>query len=464
MKNRYIWICCFFAFSLGCNACTKSSNSPDSLPNNMSVDTFTSTNSIPSSSTTPSSSSSIKHKLADQYTVPLSQITKDLSNVKNGQLNLDEIVVRVPDLPDAIYDLECVEEVYHTYSQGIKMNEPDLPSFYERFRKQVEYFFPETSFNSSYVHFSSYDDKPLQLAGNGYPCLTNEKVYEGMMNGKWDYNMLDYRGENVYLWCNKSKGGLPFRMNRGNLALLLGEENNVGIDTLYSFFDIEQKRLIISDDMENSSYTLQDGNCTVLDAVKFFCGSYYDSLPSQYTNHDLRWSVDEVGIFALPDNRYGYGLYAQLSYKGIPFDRRDNGHYDDSEMQSKYPSSSFGAFMLRSDNIDFWAGCYTDPQIKPIGEPITELISASGAVNIAQEQITNSVVMKALKLDLIYEQQHTLYNTVQFVNSYDPGYEVCHPVWKLTVLNTNDQTIYLFYVDAVTGKMHYIKYLEKVPY
>ncbi len=395
--------------------------------------------------------------------VPLDELTASLGDAIPSNLDCSECVVRIPESMEALYRLEYIVPVYHAYSQNESLSEPDFLTFYDHFQKQIAFYFPDETFDESLVHVSSYDKGFVGLdtkgePDSGYPTL--QSTYEKIADGTWDFNMLDYRAEGrAYLWCNKAVSSVPVRMNRGVAIQALGVEAIYGVFEVDYLQEYQTEQLIVHEDMEDAEYKLKNGMCSLKDAVAFFEGAYYDSMPFRYENPNVRWDVDEVGVYQLTDDMYGYGFFSRVSYCGVPFDRCDPGSYGSFSDGKEYDTTTFAAFMTETDNIDFWAGCDCDIQITPIGDAITEILPPSRAVEIAGDRLTAAVTFQVQKVELIYQGEYTK-KDVDAPNRYDTAYRLCKAVWKLTAYNPNDDIIYNVYVDAVSGDICYRKYLE----
>lgn len=394
--------------------------------------------------------------------VPLDELTTALGDAIPANLDCSKCVVRIPESMEALYQLEYIVPVYHAKNQNESLSEPDFLTFYDHFQEQIAFYFPDETFDESLVHVSSYDEDFVGVDVNGepdrgYPTL--QSTYDKMADGTWDYNMLDYRAENrAYLWCNKAVSPVPVRMNRGVTIQTLGAEAIYGVFEVAYLREYQIEQVIVHDDMEDATYQLKDGMCSIKDAVVFFEGAYYDAMPYRYEDPNVRWTVDEVGIYQLTDDVYGYGFYSRVSYCGVPFDRCDPGSYGSFSNGKEYDATTFAAFMVETDSIDFWAGCEGDAQITHIGDAITEILPVSRAVEIAGEKLTSAITFEVQKVELIYQGEYTQ-NQVDAPQRYDTAYRFCKPVWKLTAYNPNDSTIYNVYVDAVSGEVCYRKYL-----
>lgn len=394
--------------------------------------------------------------------VPLDELSASLGDAIPSNLDCSECVVRIPESMEALYQLESIVPVYHAKSQSESLSEPDFLTFYDNFQKQIAFYFPDETFDESLVHVSSYDKDFLGVDVKGepdsvYPTL--QSTYDKIADGTWDFNMLDYRAEGrAYLWCNKAVSSVPVRMNRGVAMQMLGIEEGHGILAVEHLQEYQTKKLIVHENMEDAEYKLKNGMCSIKDAVAFFEGAYYDSMPFRYEDPDVRWDVDEVCIYQLEDDTYGYGFFSRLSYCGVPFDRCDLGSYGSFSDGKEYDAALFAAFMAETDNIDFWAGCDCDIQITPVGDAITGILPLSRAVEIAGEMLTAAVTFQVRKAELIYQGEYTKME-VDYPQRYDTAYCLCKPVWKLTAYSPNDDTIYTVYVDAVSGDMYYRKYM-----
>lgn len=394
--------------------------------------------------------------------VPLDELTTSLGDAIPSNLDCSECVVRIPESMEALYMLESITPVYYAESRNESLPEPDFLTFYDTFKKQIAFYFPDETFDESFVHVSSYDKDFLGVDAKGepdsaYPTL--QSTYDKIADGTWDFNMLDYRPEGrAYMWCNKAVSPVPTRMNRGVAIQAMGIETIYGVFEVKHLLEYQTEQLVVHEDMKDAEYQLKNGVCSIKDAIAFFEGEYYDSMPCRYQDPNVRWDVDEVGIYQLTDDMYGYGFFSRLSYCGVPFDRCDPGSFSSFSNGKEYDAATFAAFMAETDNVDFWAGCASDIQITRIGDAITEILPLSRAVEIAGEMLTAAVTFQVRKAELIYQGEYTQKN-VDRPFSYDTSYRICKPVWKLTAYNPNDDIIYTVYVDAVSGKMYYRKYM-----
>lgn len=267
------------------------------------------------------------------------------------------------------------------------------------------------------------------------------------------YDCIFIETQEVYMVI-KGQGSMH-GVNKGEAVELNGKPNK-----LAGPYYIEHYNELIAtysvDELKDESYPLLDGEMKVVDAVDF-AKDYFNNKVTYNKNPEIKVDIPLVEVYKINEDVYAYHMIVRDSINQIPFEySRINGPIGillNSSDKKEYDRNHALCFMVRSDDMDFYAcGGQTD-NIEYLGEKITEIISLENAVNIASEYTSKSATFNVLDIEFVYTSSYNDDNIQRTDTS-----RTANPTWMLKTYNPNDGMYYHIYVDAVDGRCWYFVY------
>lgn len=334
----------------------------------------------------------------------------------------------------------------------------------EEFRSVFKYLFPDHEFdeNCLYAHarFDDEDPNEQDIFKIIYHSLKNKDNYNAYMNGTLGnqevvHNLvyteeqfpcensvsLHFRSPFGNDWCVFNKGVC----NRFTTSLR-------GEDKYYAY---EQFRLGAPDadldikfeavgayppDSEETFKLLDDKKISIKDAVSFF-ENYIASLPS-LEEPVFGIHVNEVNVYKLDDEHYGFEFINSRIYDGIHF----NYVWDGSVIDGLNRDMSYG-IMVESDDVDHIYALFKAWRAYDEVRH-TEFVPFEEAVKTVSEKMTGYVGFEVMRAELIFREKSNAGAGDKVGETRYPTY----PSWKLTLYNPNDNIRYVAYVNALTGE------------
>lgn len=329
----------------------------------------------------------------------------------------------------------------------------------EEFKRIFKYLFPshELDENCLYAYAVIKDENPEEqdLFKTHFHSLKNSDNLDAYLNGTLgDPDLMRHlmyteeqfpREDSVSLFYRSPFGNDYCVFNKGVCNRLTANQN--GEDKYYAY---EQFRLNDSDfgfefvgsyppDSEET-FMLLDKEISIKDAVLFF-ENYVASIPvSEEPIFGIH--VNNVDVYRLDEEHYGFEFINSRIYDGIHF----NFVWDGCSIDGMNRDMSYGV-MVQSNDVDHIYAPFN--AYKAYDETqYSQFVPFEEAVITVSEKMTDYVGFEVTRAELIYRYKP---NTGAGINVGETLYPV-YPSWKLTMLNPNDNFIYVAYVNALTGE------------
>lgn len=426
------------SFLICCTACSNQDGNP-----NASADITDGETSAVGSSKTPV----IKHNnpRVDYTSDEAREIIERNSNLK---VSSDYFYVSAPKTIDHLCEF--------TYGTSYQL-EPEKEL--EEFKRIFKYLFPshELDENCLYAYAVIKDENPEEqdLFKTHFHSLKNSDNLDAYLNGTLgDPDLMRHlmyteeqfpRENSVSLFYRSPFGNDYCVFNKGVCNRLTANQN--GEDKYYAY---EQFRLNDSDfgfefvgsyppDSEET-FMLLDKEISIKDAVLFF-ENYVASIPvSEEPIFGIH--VNNVDVYRLDEEHYGFEFINSRIYDGIHF----NFVWDGCSIDGLNRDMSYG-IMVQSSDVDHIYAPFS--AYKAYDETqYSQFVPFEEAVLTVSEKMTDYVGFEVTRAELIYRYKP---NTGAGINVGETLYPV-YPSWKLTMLNPNDNFIYVAYVNALTGE------------
>lgn len=430
--------CMLISFLICCTACSK-----QYINSNASADISGGETSAVGSSKTPV----IKHDnpRVDYTSDEAREIIERNSNLK---VSSDYFYVSAPKTIDHLCEF--------TYGTSYQL-EPEKEL--EEFKRIFKYLFPshELDENCLYAYAVVKDENPEEqdLFKTHFHSLKNSDNLDAYLNGTLgDPDLMRHlmyteeqfpREDSVSLFYRSPFGNDYCVFNKGVCNRLTANQN--GEDKYYAY---EQFRLNDSDfgfefvgsyppDSEET-FMLLDKEISIKDAVLFF-ENYVASIPvSEEPIFGIH--VNNVDVYRLDEEHYGFEFINSRIYDGIHF----NFVWDGCSIDGLNRDMSYG-IMVQSSDVDHIYAPFS--AYKAYDETqYSQFVPFEEAVITVSEKMTDYVGFEVTRAELIYRYKP---NTGAGINVGETLYPV-YPSWKLTMLNPNDNFIYVAYVNALTGE------------
>lgn len=430
--------CMLISFLICCTACSK-----QDINSNASADISDGETSAVGSSKTPV----IKHDnpRVDYTSDEAREIIERNSNLK---VSSDYFYVSAPKTIDHLCEF--------TYGTSYQL-EPEKEL--EEFKRIFKYLFPshELDENCLYAYAVVKDENPEEqdLFKTHFHSLKNSDNLNAYLNGTLgDPDLMRHlmyteeqfpREDSVSLFYRSPFGNDYCVFNKGVCNRLTANQN--GEDKYYAY---EQFRLNDSDfgfefvgsyppDSEET-FMLLDKEISIKDAVLFF-ENYVASIPvSEEPIFGVH--VNNVDVYRLDEEHYGFEFINSRIYDGIHF----NFVWDGCSIDGLNRDMSYG-IMVQSSDVDHIYAPFS--AYKAYDETqYSQFVPFEEAVITVSEKMTDYVGFEVTRAELIYRYKP---NTGAGINVGETLHPV-YPSWKLTMLNPNDNFIYVAYVNALTGE------------
>lgn len=334
----------------------------------------------------------------------------------------------------------------------------------EEFRSVFKYLFPdhELDENCLYAHTYFDDENPNEqdIFKTRYHSLKNEDNYNAYMNGtlgnQKSLHYLLYTEEQL---PRENSVSLHFRSPFGNdwcvfnkgvcnrfTASLRGEDK---------YYAYEQFRLHDPDadpdikfeavgayppDSGETFKLLDDKEISIKDAVSFF-ENYIAAIPCS-VEPVFGIHVNEVNVYKLDDEHYGFEFINSRLYDGIHF----NYVWDGCGIDGINRDMSYG-IMVESDDVDH---IYAPFNAWRAYDEVrhTDYVSFEEAVKTVSEKMTEYVGFEVTDAELLFRRKPNASKSNDVGETRYPTY----PSWKLSLYNPNDDIRYVAYVNALTGE------------
>lgn len=367
------------------------------------------------------------------------QTAKEILNNQSNFSSSDDFVIEIPKNIDHLSDFVI----------GYKPRQENK-EFYDDFLVMFSYLFPNHQLKDEYFLYYGknsivdFDDdgnqiQDLNKVSDNLSDIISEKedVLYFLYDESWygtDSNKNIICAEFTSPLCSDLS-----RFNKGKAVQTIQDDILLETFNPMDYFTLVGR--YSPDSME--TFNLRDKKIPINEAVTFY-ENYINGLPYP-ENPELNMCVVGVNVLQINDNTYGYSFVTTKMYDGIPFDYIDSG-----VPYSTFEDYSFvigQGFMIESDDVDSAYGIYRSSTINNKTN-YTEMISFQSAAKIISNSLSDSIVFKAKKAELVYCAR-TIEGIDVTVENYKQPTSVA---WKLTLFNPNDNLTYVCYIDAVNGE------------
>lgn len=300
-------------------------------------------------------------------------------------------------------------------------------------------------------HDDGIEDSDVEEYPFNFPLVRD--VEEIVFVDDFKYDCIFIETQEIYMVI-KSQGSMH-AVNKGEAVELNGKPNKLAGPYYIEHYN-ELIATYSTDELKDESYPLLDGEMKVVDAVDF-AKDYFNNKVTYNKNPEIKVDIPLVEVYKINEEVYAYHMIVRDSINQIPFEySRINGPIGillNSSDKKEYDRNHALCFMVRSDDMDFYACGGQTNNIEYIGEEITEIISLENAVNIASEYTSKSAMFNVLDIEFVYTSSYNDDN----IDRTDTS-RTASPTWLLKTYNPNDGRYYHIYVDAVDGRCWYFIY------
>lgn len=205
-------------------------------------------------------------------------------------------------------------------------------------------------------------------------------------------------------------------------------------------------------DYSDKKYKLWDGNEVSIQEAVDKAREFLNQKINISECDSQSTEITGIKVYDLGNGKHGYEIHFSAKIDGITFEslpvrkaEYGNGGTSGSDGQAYFIQNST-LFMMEKDRFDYMTSGPRPESVLTNVKKSEEIIPADKAMEIALKEISQSLKVDFKQGELIYTET-------------DGGYEEvshCEPCWRFTGSNSTDSVTYAFYVNAVTGKFHYV--------
>lgn len=376
-------------------------------------------------------------------------IVEQYSNLK---ISSDYFYVSVP---------KTIDHVSEFYNGSAYQLPPEKEL--EEFKSVFKYLFPDHELDENCLYASAHlddtDPDEYDIFKTLYHSLKNEDNYNAYMNctlgnQKYLHNLVyteeQFPRENSVSLTYRSPFGNDYcEFNKGVCNKLIA--NRSGEDKYYAW---ELCRLSENGEDLNplfefvgayppdseKTFKLLDKEISIKDAVSFF-EKYIADIPCA-DEPVFGLHINDVNVFKLDDEHYGYEFLNSRIYDGILF----NYVWDGAGIDGINRDMSCG-IMVKSDDVD---GVYSPFNAWKAYDEVrhTEFVQFEEAVKTISENMTDYVGFEVTRAEMVFRKKSNAGVSDQVGDTRYPTY----PSWKMTLYNPNDNLIYVTFVNALSGE------------
>ena len=203
---------------------------------------------------------------------------------------------------------------------------------------------------------------------------------------------------------------------------------------------VKEYQVNVKDGSTKDKYALQDGKCSIAQAVQF---------AEQFQNKDrpipcgkeFVIKAEKVRVRKFKDGTYGYDILMHRLYKGIPF----VGMYQGSSITALDIGFDMGIFFMTNRvQPDTCMGLGANETMKKNGKTYKNIISLDRVFTLISEKLGNNAKCNVQNACLAYKQNE--YKRDFTKNGYRDTCQVT-PVWYVELQNATDEHITQIYID-----------------
>lgn len=333
----------------------------------------------------------------------------------------------------------------------------DNAGFYEDFLATFAYLFPNEKLHEDCLFYLG-ENSDVSYDENGQLLDTVKTVaeqYERIMSGEERVQLFFYSPHfpgktsdaenNIFMEYTSPIGNDLSNFNKGIAADYYyesqGKENTKYLETWMA--DAYFPTVCTLSPDSDQAFKLLDGvTMPVADAVAFF-EDYVNHMPFP-DDPPLDVKVVRVDVLKCDEDAYCYFFATTKTLDGIPFDYLgQNTRYGGSDYSYVM---GFGT-MAVSDDVD---QIYGVPRKQYLYDEVmhTEFISFEEALKKVEDKLSAQVTYEALNAEFVYCSKEVKDFSVAPEDYLQPT----AASWKISLYNTNDDMVYVCFIDALDGE------------
>lgn len=270
-------------------------------------------------------------------------------------------------------------------------------------------------------------DEIEQLVKKGkYPKELNSDI--GYVMPSLSYRTYDADGNNDQL-VSVDSGKCFINVILGNVA----SEELEKVDQYYAN---------VTDQSLDDSYQLEDGGCTIREAIKW--AETYENEGKPYSpGKDIRICASTVQVYKRSNGTYAYKIGMRRTYKGVTF---QSAYQGSSVSNTNFDYDMCEIFMVNQTTPDYFVGMGANEKISEEGNTYEKIISLDRAFTLLNENMGENADCEVISAELSYcmkPEEESI--------SKKYGYtQACHGTlaWKVEVFNKRDEKNIVFYIGA----------------
>ena len=241
------------------------------------------------------------------------------------------------------------------------------------------------------------------------------------------------------------KPELRYQDEKKNIYILVNSGwcyYDVTLDRKYDdpFVGIEKYNANLEDDQLEKSYPLEDGECSLQEAIQF-AENYQNKERPIPCGKDFSVEAEKIKVCQYEDGSYGYDILMHRVYKGTPF----IGLYEGSSIVNQRLSYDMGIFYMTNRSRPSTCMALGANEIMTVnGKTYTEIISLDRVFTLISEKLGKNAKCKIMNACLAYQQTD---NERQITEN---GYvDICQvkPVWYVELQNATDERITQVFIE-----------------
>lgn len=203
---------------------------------------------------------------------------------------------------------------------------------------------------------------------------------------------------------------------------------------------VKEYQVNVKDGSIKDKYVLQDGKCSIAQAVQF---------AEQFQNKDrpipcgkeFVIKAEKVRVRKFKDGTYGYDILMHRLYKGIPF----VGMYQGASISARDIEFDMGIFFMTNRvQPDTCMGLGANETMKMNGKTYKNIISLDRVFTLISEKLGNNAKCNVQNACLAYKQNESKRDFTK--NGYCDTCQVT-PVWYVELQNATDEHVTQIYVE-----------------
>lgn len=205
---------------------------------------------------------------------------------------------------------------------------------------------------------------------------------------------------------------------------------------------VKEYRTNLTDEELSDSYELEDGSCTIKDAIEW-AEKYENEVKPRKPGKDMKIISSTVMVYKRENGKYLYHFGMRRSYKGITFQQAFQGVSVDSQ---QYNFDMSDLKMVDQKYPAFFEGTTANETFIPEGESYDKIISLDRAFTILSTRIGENTKCEVKSAELSYCSYLAEEESTEESGFYEERHD--KPVWKIEVENKTDDKLSIFYIGV----------------